>query len=195
MRIYLVEKVGYVYENDHLSTNFLSLTNFPSVMHHPAIVIRTIQHRDPLKEFHMLGIFDFFNLNFGTFNYKVLWKCLHIGLFIYQYKRSCKIVSKLFLNYAPSTLSFYRLLRIDSYQKFEKTQTKSWSKSITKRMSSEKCTFGRVKGGNRKFWQARMKVENGWLQLFSFVQFTFLVDVFNRTWKSAFSEKQYKMTV
>ena len=59
-------------------------------------------------------------------------------------KGSSKIVSKLFLNYVPSMKPFSWVLRIDSYQKFSKTRTKSWSKSITKLMSSEKCNFDRV---------------------------------------------------
>ena len=59
MRIYLVEKVGYVYENDHLSINFLSLTNFPSVNTPPGNRgIRMLQERrDPVKLFHTLIIF------------------------------------------------------------------------------------------------------------------------------------------
>ena len=68
-----------------------------------------------------------------------------------------KLWSKsLFLNYFPSMKPFSWVLRIDSYQKFPKTRTKSWSKSITKLMSSEKCNFDRVKVWKLNFCRTRM---------------------------------------
>ena len=77
---------------------------------------------------------------------------------IWLYLRSCKIVSKLFLNYALSIKPFSWVLRIDSYEKFPKFRTKNWSKSIAKFMSSEKCNFGRIKVWNRNFCKTRMIV-------------------------------------
>ena len=77
---------------------------------------------------------------------------------INKIKRSSKIISKYFLNYVPSIKSFSWVLRIDSYQKFPKIRTKSWSKSISKLMGSEKCNFDRVKMWNRNFCHTRMIV-------------------------------------
>ena len=77
---------------------------------------------------------------------------------LWTIKRSSKIVLKLFLNYVLSIGSFSWVLRIDWYQKFPKILSKSWSKSIAKLMSSEKCNFARVKLWNRNFCQLRMKV-------------------------------------
>ena len=77
---------------------------------------------------------------------------------IYKSKGSSKIVLKLFLNYVLSIGSFSWVLRIDWYQKFPKILSKSWSKSIAKLMSSEKCNFARVKLWNRNFYQLRMIV-------------------------------------
>ena len=86
---------------------------------------------------------------------------LNAGMFwlqAYAAKRSCKIVSKIFLNFAPSKKPFSWSLRIDWYQKFSKIRSKSWSKSIAKLISSEKCNFDRLKVWNRNFCQIRMIV-------------------------------------
>ena len=67
------------------------------------------------------------------------------------HKGSCKVVSKLFLIYVGNRFPFFRTLRIDWYQNFQKIRSKSWSKGIAKKKSLEKCTFDLEKDGNRNF--------------------------------------------
>ena len=73
-----------------------------------------------------------FKWNSAVFKLTLNMNHVCLSIKIVSQLRSYKIVSKLFLNYAPSIKPFSWVLRIDSYQKFPKIRTKSWSKSIAK---------------------------------------------------------------